>query len=100
MSQVQIKRGHVFEEKTTFEKILSDERFLNFEKEGYIGKYLPFTVTEKTNLFATLNELPLDLDLYIGKFTYQGKPSYNTKGDFPIAYNSSTNPGKEAESLF
>ena len=98
MSAFEIKPGETIEEKLTTNEIWQNEIFFQIGKNPSRARYTTFTVLEKTNLFATLNELPGDLDLYIGKVDSEGLPILNN--DYPLAYNSSTNPGKESESIF
>ena len=55
-------------------------------------------------MFATLSDLPTDLDLYIGKINPDTNEPYRTPLSSPIlpfkVYNSSTNPGNESEKIF
>ena len=55
-------------------------------------------------MFATLSDLPTDLDLYIGKINPNTNEPYRTPLSSPIlpfkVYNSSTNPGNESEKIF
>ena len=103
MSKFTISRGNIIEENTSWNKLSSDPFFSDLLREEYqlpISKYTTFSVSEKTNLFATLDQLPFDLDIYIGRINPNtGKPNKTLTG-FPTSYNSSTNPGKEAESIF
>ena len=72
--------------------------FAQRDKSG--GYYSTFEVTETTNLFAQLENLPFDLDLYLGEIdTTTGEPISWGDGT-PIIFNSSTNPGLENESIF
>ncbi len=69
------------------------------------SKFRRFSILdEKTNLFATLSDLPTDLDLYIGKINPNTNEPYRTPLSSPIlpfkVYNSSTNPGNESEKIF
>lgn len=57
--------------------------------------YTPFTVTQTSNIFATLSDLPGDIDLYLGRIDSKtGLPETRR------VLNSSTNLGQEPESLF
>lgn len=75
----------------------SYQEFINTYFKNYIediGHYASFEVTEKTNLFAQLNDLPFDIDLYLWKIDEStGEPA-------PSIYNSSTNRNQEQESIF
>ena len=72
-----------------------------FAQRDENGKYYStFEVTKTTNLFAQLEDLPFDLDLYLGEIdTTTGEPISWSNGT-PIVFNSSTNPGQENESIF
>ncbi|QNI56655.1 subtilisin DY domain protein [Synechococcus sp. BIOS-E4-1] len=73
--------------------------FKNYDKT--IGHYTSFEVTETTSLFAQLNDLPFDIDLYLGKIDEStGEPESTVKPLAPDIYNSSTNPNQEEESFF
>jgi subtilisin family serine protease len=57
--------------------------------------YAPFTVTQTSTVFASISDLPWDIDLYLGRIDSKtGLPETTT------VLNSSTNPGQESESLF
>ncbi|QNI58117.1 subtilase family protein [Synechococcus sp. BIOS-U3-1] len=93
-SLIEIKRGDLYSDTMTFREL---------PESGLILRRFSI-VDEKTNLFATLSDLPTDLDLYIGKIN----PATNEPYPTPIltailpykVYNSSTNPGNESEKIF
>ena len=107
MSKFEIMPGKVVKEKISISEVVSsinklDTKFTRMLSEYNLEEsaYTTFSVLEKTRLFATLSELPTDLDLYIGKVSpTEGKP-YEDGYGYPVAYSSSTNPGNEAESIF
>lgn len=103
MSKFQISRDSIIDINTSWNKLSSDTNFSDLLQEEYqlpLSKYTTFSVSEKTNLFATLNQLQFDLDIYIGRINPNtGKPNEMTNG-YPLSLNSSTNPGKESESIF
>ena len=68
--------------------------------ETWEGYYSTFNITEPTNLFAQLQNLPFDLDLYLGRINPEtGQPQAWGNGA-PIIFNSSTNPNQNDESIF
>ena len=98
MSKFEITPSSLYKENSSFKQL--EERFLKLIPTNELSIYIPFSVSEKTNFFATLNELPSDLDIYIGKYnSAQSAPIYDSNNR-PVIQNSSTNPGKEAESIF
>ena len=98
MSNFEVTPSSLYKENSSFKQL--EERFLKLIPTNELSRYIPFSVSEKTNFFATLNELPSDLDIYIGKYnSAQRAPKYYSNNR-PVILNSSTNPGKEAESIF
>lgn len=68
--------------------------------DNWRGYYSTFNITEPTNLFAQLKNLPFDLDLYLGRINPEtGQPEAWGNGE-PIIFNSSTNPKQNDESIF
>ena len=93
-------KGDTRSESTTLKSLIS-----SFQPAGnWNGYYTPFEILETTNLFAKLDGLPgqLDLDIYLGELNpTTGQPKFwDKERRSPIIYNSSTNPGNLAESIF
>ena len=81
----------------------SFDDFRNTEFKNHLeglGHYATFEVAETTNLFAQLNELSFDLDLYLGKISERTGLPIEWSESTPIIFNSSTNPNREPESIF
>ena len=76
---------------------MADEiSFADYEEQYFDGQsettFIPFTAADTVNLFARLEDLPGDIDLYLGR--------YDPALDGFLTLNSSTNPGQQNESIF
>lgn len=93
-----ISPGYFSEGNDSYLSLANSEFFVN--SSAFEGYYAPFDVSETINLYAKLDELTFDIDLYLGEINpATGTPESWGDGTF-IIYNSSTNFGTEPETLF
>ncbi|QNI85524.1 hemolysin-type calcium-binding repeat family protein [Synechococcus sp. PROS-7-1] len=93
--QFRVSPGFVEEE-----KINLYEYYNTAQKLGDGFHYIPFQVDATSNIFATLEGLPADFDLYLGAINPSNDVPDFWRNGTPVVYNSSTNPGRESETIF
>lgn len=88
------------EESTTSYTELESSGFKFYGHNNFRGYITKFEVTESINLFAGLDDLPFDLDLYLGPINRDTGDPFITLLDDTAILNSSTHLYDDPEQLF